>query len=192
MGEQPALQEAQLPQQRARREGITRVAVSGFKSISQRQEIEIRPLTLLAGVNSSGKSSMMQPLLLLKQTLEASYDPGPLLLNGPNAKFTSAEQVLSCVGKSKRTDGFQVQVGGMFFDVHAGYRFFDTTFDFGHQPGKGFEIRRTVYADEVREITLRPGMTRGEIVAEIAEAEYDESWAILRERCFLKAMLWPN
>ena len=41
------------------------------------QTIEIRPLTLLAGANSSGKSSMMQPLLLLKQTLEAPYDPGP-------------------------------------------------------------------------------------------------------------------
>src|SRR5262249_40982672 len=50
------------------------------------------PLTLLAGVNSSGKSSMLQPLLLLKQTLEAPFDPGPLLLNGPNAEFTSATQ----------------------------------------------------------------------------------------------------
>ena len=26
---------------------------------------------------------MMQPLLLLKQTLDASYDAGPLQLNGP-------------------------------------------------------------------------------------------------------------
>lgn len=26
----------------------------------------------------------MQPLLLLKQTLDATYDPGPLLLDGPH------------------------------------------------------------------------------------------------------------
>jgi hypothetical protein len=38
---------------------------------------------------------MMQPLLLLKQTLEAPYDPGPLLLNGANAQFTKVEQFLS-------------------------------------------------------------------------------------------------
>jgi hypothetical protein len=35
---------------------------------------------------------MMQPLLLLKQTLEAPYDPGPLLFSGPNARFTSVSQ----------------------------------------------------------------------------------------------------
>ena len=48
----------------------------GFQVDCREQTIEIRPLTLLAGANSSGKSSMMQPLLLLKQTLEAPYDPG--------------------------------------------------------------------------------------------------------------------
>src|SRR5277367_1122142 len=75
-------------------DGITRIAVEGFKSIAKRQEIEIRPLTILAGANSSGKSSIMQPLLLLKQTLEASYDPGPLLIRGPNVEFTSIDQML--------------------------------------------------------------------------------------------------
>ena len=76
---------------------IRSISVSGFKSVATEQTIEIRPLTLLAGVNSSGKSSMMQAILLLKQTLEASYDPGPLLLNGPNVRFTSADQLLSHV-----------------------------------------------------------------------------------------------
>ena len=71
---------------------ISTISVAGFKSISTERTLAIRPLTLLAGANSSGKSSMMQPLLLLKQTLEAQYDPGPLLLNGPNAHFTSVSQ----------------------------------------------------------------------------------------------------
>ena len=56
--------------------GITAIAVSGFKSLRDESRIEIRNLTVLAGANSSGKSSIMQPLLLLKQTLEAPYDPG--------------------------------------------------------------------------------------------------------------------
>jgi len=76
-------------------DGITRIAVEGFKSIAKRQEIEIRPLTILAGANSSGKSSIMQPLLMLKQTLEATYDPGPLKIDGPNVTFTSSSQFLS-------------------------------------------------------------------------------------------------
>jgi len=60
--------------------GITSISAAGYKSLAKEQTIEIRPLTILAGANSSGKSSIMQPLLLLKQTLEALYDPGPLLL----------------------------------------------------------------------------------------------------------------
>ena len=53
-------------------EGITKIAVKGFKSIAEEREIDIRPLTILAGANSSGKSSIMQPLLMLKQTMEAT------------------------------------------------------------------------------------------------------------------------
>ena len=91
-------------------EGITKIAVSGFKSLAKECTIDIRPLTILAGANSSGKSSIMQPLLMLKQTLEATYDPGPLLLEGPNAQFTSAEQFLSALSNGKRTDRFQIQI----------------------------------------------------------------------------------
>ncbi len=76
-------------------QGITKITVGGYKSIAQEQSIEIRPLTILAGANSSGKSSIMQPLLLLKQTLEAPYDPGALKLNGPIIDFTSVDQLLS-------------------------------------------------------------------------------------------------
>ena len=79
----------------SKQDGINSVTIQGFKSLAQEARLEVRPLTILAGANSSGKSSIMQPLLLLKQTLQASYDPGPLLLNGPNAKFTSVDQLMS-------------------------------------------------------------------------------------------------
>ncbi|MDT5270656.1 MAG: hypothetical protein QOH49_2842 [Acidobacteriota bacterium] len=128
-------------------DGITRISVSGFKSIADEQSIEVRPLTILAGANSSGKSSIMQPLLLLKQTLEATYDPGALLLNGPNVKFTSAEQFLSYAGHGKRTNVFSVSIetsdeGSL------------TTY-FIKPLGKPIEVQRSVYVkgkpgDQVR------------------------------------------
>lgn len=71
------------------------VSIGGFKAIRDLTTVRIAPLTIIAGVNSSGKSSFMQPLLLMKQTLEAPFDPGPLLLYGPNAKFTEAGQIFS-------------------------------------------------------------------------------------------------
>src|SRR5271165_5172077 len=92
-------------------QSIVEIRVAGFKSISDEQRIEIRPLTILAGANSSGKSSMMQPLLLLKQTLEASYDPGALLLNGPNVRLTSADQVLSRITEGNEASELVIGVG---------------------------------------------------------------------------------
>ncbi|MGI8743811.1 MAG: hypothetical protein ACR2NN_14805 [Bryobacteraceae bacterium] len=67
---------------------------------------------------------MIQPLLLLKQTLESPYNAGALLLSGPNLKFTSADQFLSGV---PRADGareltIEVEAGsdqiGIVFEKH--------------------------------------------------------------------------
>src|ERR1700726_614238 len=105
-------------------DGITRIAVEGFKSIARRQEIEIAPLTILAGANSSGKSSIMQPLLLLKQTLEATYDPGPLLIRGPNVEFTEYEQLLSRGVDATPSKTIEVDVASSEgWAVHVVYRF---------------------------------------------------------------------
>jgi len=85
--------------------------VEGFKSIHEKQSLELAPLTVLAGANSAGKSSMMQSLLLLKQTLEAPFDPGPLLLSGQNVKFTTADQMLfHCAGETcQREFAFELE-----------------------------------------------------------------------------------
>jgi predicted ATPase len=79
-------------------ERLKAISVAGFKSISREQRLSFAPLTILAGANSSGKSSMVQPLLLMKQTLESPYDPGVFLLDGPNVRFTHSDQMVSKVG----------------------------------------------------------------------------------------------
>lgn len=90
--------------------GFTRLAVEGFKSIRDQQSIVVRPLTILAGANSSGKSSIMQPLLLMKQTLEANYDPGALKLDGPNANFSAVDQLLFHESEKPFTNAFNVSL----------------------------------------------------------------------------------
>lgn len=72
---------------------INRLIVRGFKSIRDRTELATPKLSLLAGINSSGKSSLMQSLLLMKQTIDATFDPGPLLLDGPNVRFSRIGQL---------------------------------------------------------------------------------------------------
>ncbi len=72
--------------------GVKSIFVSGFKSIRDEIKLEIKPLTILAGANSSGKSSLIQPLLLLKQTYESPTYPGIFELDRGNIKFSKFEQ----------------------------------------------------------------------------------------------------
>jgi hypothetical protein len=75
---------------------LTCLGLSGFKSHFEETKLTLGRLTILGGANSSGKSSVMQPLLLLKQTVDAlPLDVGALKLDGPNVHFSDAEQFLS-------------------------------------------------------------------------------------------------
>src|SRR5256714_2099380 len=140
-------------------DGITKISVAGFKSIVEEQSIEVRPLTILAGANSSGKSSIMQPLLLLKQTLEASYDPGALRLDGPNVRFTSAEQFLSYTGRNKHTDTFFIGIG---LEDASGLTIF-----FQKRPSKPIEVQKIIAeGNENGRVELKANMSSDELEAE--------------------------
>lgn len=88
---------------------MTKIYIDGYKSIFNKSFIEIKGLTILSGANSSGKSSFMQPLLLLKQTLESNIDTGALLLHGPNIKITDSSQAFY-KNNSSKLKKFSIQV----------------------------------------------------------------------------------
>ena len=161
-------------------EGITKIAVSGFKSLATECTIDIRPLTILAGANSSGKSSIMQPLLLLKQTLEVTFDPGPLWLGGPNVQFTSAEQFLSKLIGEERTDRFQIQIETNEYNPVG------TTFRKGQNGIELAEInieRKSLFLPPKR-FTLYPDMPVEEIKSLADQNLIPECDSVKRSRCF--------
>lgn len=61
---------------------IKSYSVENFKCFKDQQSINLKPITVLLGCNSSGKTSIIQALLLIKQTLEVVYSYSPLVLNG--------------------------------------------------------------------------------------------------------------
>ena len=179
-------------------EGITKIAVSGFKSLAEECVIDICPLTILAGANSSGKSSIMQPLLMLKQTLEATYDPGALLIDGPNVQFTLAEQFLSkclhpdlasgLIGK-ERAERFQIRIETHGFDFSHSVT---TTF---RKDQKGIELVEMTMKSELgigppKHITLYPGMLPEDIKSHADQDPMlkdlcEDFDVVMRSRCFL-------
>ena len=172
---------------RGKGEGITKIAVKGFKSIAEECAIDISPLTILAGANSSGKSSIMQPLLMLKQTLEAPYDPGPLLIDGPNVQFTEAAQFLSTLSNKKEKDRFQVQIETHKSDV---FNAVWTTFKKGKN---GIEIvemtKENSGPDRIlssKSLTLYPEMLLEEIkLLGNQDPAFKNFDIVKRSRCFL-------
>lgn len=170
-----------------RNEGITSISVQGFKSLAEETWIEVRPLTILAGANSSGKSSIMQPLLLLKQTLEASYDPGPLLLNGPNAKFTSVNQFISRSQKLPDGQTFSVGIG------HEGNQTHKIAFVLTAE--QTLEIGDMIISEGRRYLKLMPNQKADDLENTISKFVPKEikipklpkglQWKVYRDRCFL-------
>jgi hypothetical protein len=187
---------------------ITEISVSGYKSIRTETKIELRPLTLLAGANSSGKSSIIQPLLMLKQTLDVGFDPGALSISGANVKFTSAPQFLALTGPND-TARFSV---GVSFGSGA-----SVSLGFAYRRKRGVLVDVMAYKEQGREVVLTPEMdpdvVRDTIPRDVAELQessllgffsemmnrdgnpqgwrVEPRWEVMRERCFLLPGIKP-
>ncbi|ABE51183.1 DUF3696 domain-containing protein [Methanococcoides burtonii] len=61
---------------------IKQLHLENFKGLKDSKKIDLKPLTLLCGSNSSGKSSIIQSLLMLKQTFESQSRYRKVVLNG--------------------------------------------------------------------------------------------------------------
>ena len=180
-------------------QGIRRIAITGFKSLLHRQEIEVRHLTILAGANSSGKSSIMQPLLLLKQTLEAPYDPGALKLDGPNVRYTAAEQFLARKQQGGMVNGFKVELSIIPPDS-AGDRL-DLTFE--KRAKAPIDVVETTTTAPSGDVTVRTDMTSGKIRSLLMKYEQGDAlksliakghqtYRIARNRSFLSIQYEGN
>ena len=108
MTREPGMQEPFLPTEIIAGRSLESVTISGLASYGEEQSVNIRPLTILAGANSSGKSSSIRSLLLLKQTLDSTIDPGPLMINGPNVRYKNLDQVFTRTSNDDRIDWMNI------------------------------------------------------------------------------------
>ena len=158
------------------------------------QNIELKPFTVLAGANSSGKSSMLQPLLLLKQTLEVQYDPGTLLLDGPNVRFTTFDQLLSRKATKDNKNRFSIQFGNEKKQIKIIYKKsskdieIDEMIDYDLKTGNEFIIHQGMSHDEIiKNINKFYSEKSKRISKNISREYYQENctWYIEKDRCFL-------
>ena len=75
---------------------LTRIDLQHFKCFDI-LKLPLRPLTLLSGANASGKSSVMQALVLLHQTMREHEWSSRLMLNGAAVRLGTAAEVIDQV-----------------------------------------------------------------------------------------------
>lgn len=73
---------------------ITSIQLQNFKAFPDSGEIRLAPLTIVFGKNNTGKSSILQSLLILRQTLDAPGDVARLNLRGPVYKAGTYHDVV--------------------------------------------------------------------------------------------------
>lgn len=76
--------------------------IKNFKSFRDEQEIALSRLNIFTGANSSGKSTILQSILLMKQTLQYGPPSRTLVLNGPILKLGTFEEILNERTRSKK------------------------------------------------------------------------------------------
>ena len=105
---------------------FTEISMTNFKSWRETGPVRMAPLTAFFGANSSGKSSLLQMLLLLKQTAESndrnlvlksgSDQDGYLNLGTPHeiTYRDSAEMILNVVWDIPSSRKFYVRIPGEY------------------------------------------------------------------------------
>lgn len=87
--------------------------IRNFKSFKELPPVELSMVNVLAGANSSGKSTLIQSILLLKQTLQYGAENRPVTLNGPLLRMGSFKDVFKDV-RNFDADDENLQIG---FDI---------------------------------------------------------------------------
>ncbi|MCA6572894.1 MAG: DUF3696 domain-containing protein [Pseudanabaena sp. M57BS1SP1A06MG] len=90
---------------------LTEWTLENFKSVYDKTALELAPLTIFSGANSSGKSTVIQSILLTAQTLQNTVYPRPVVLNGHIVKLGAFNDVVSSGEITKNIQiGFKVKL----------------------------------------------------------------------------------
>ena len=84
---------------------MEKIQIKNFRSIKDSGAIEIKPITVLLGKNSCGKSSFLRLLPLLKQTIEKDKQE-PILWYGDNVDFGGFDDIMPKFGN--KTNSFEL------------------------------------------------------------------------------------
>ncbi len=93
---------------------ITELRVQNFKSWEDTDELQIAPLTGFFGANSSGKTSILQTLLMLKQTVEHPWNLDGIIDFGDDNSLVNLGSFDDLIYGHRRDNPLQISISWKF------------------------------------------------------------------------------
>ncbi|EHH2507864.1 TPA: DUF3696 domain-containing protein [Vibrio parahaemolyticus] len=125
------------------------IQVNNFKSLDFSESIDISPMSIFCGANSSGKSSFLQAILLLAQTSDTRFNGSSMLLNGKLVKLGGFNDIVS-FGKENELIQLKADIeGNENSDINRVIVSLD--FGFGHEIS---EVQREQISPPIKNITF--------------------------------------
>lgn len=172
---------------------IMTFSLQGYKALGEEQELDITKLSILSGCNSGGKSSFMQVLLMMKQTIESSYSDGALLINGEHVKHNSVSQMFSVLGSRKKSQSiiFSYKSSKEHVTVH-----YEKNRAIGLIPTK-VSLKNKEFTNE---LTITNGKPPEQIENHVPEQikqfmtafNNNGRWRVIKKNCFLELTWEPT
>ncbi|MGG4603532.1 DUF3696 domain-containing protein [Paenalcaligenes sp. Me131] len=138
---------------------LSQVSLSGFKSISRSEPINLTGFSILCGSNSSGKSSFIQAILMLSQTFGSRFNQATMVLNGHLVRLGAFSDIRTHVeGEGERQGPIEIA-----------FTITDPMIQYGLSNVKAIECKFTFGQPEVTdqtsssEINFHPPINRIEI-----------------------------
>ena len=78
------------------------VGLENYKCFKNNTSLEIAPLTVLCGINSSGKSSLIKSILMLKQTASGRMQDPAVVLSGDYVDCGTFADVVNDSDKARK------------------------------------------------------------------------------------------
>ena len=130
---------------------ITHIRMKNFKSWKDRVEVKLAPLTGFFGTNSSGKSSLLQMLLLLKQTAKRS-DAEEVIFFGDENSLVNLGDFREVIHGHDTAEPLGLEFGCKFEDF-LNRRFLQGPNDYLSVDVLGFNFK-TIIRQEERELNI--------------------------------------
>ena len=102
---------------------LTNITLENFKCFKEEIEFPLKQINLLTGINGRGKSTLLQSLLLMRQSIDDHFFANKIILNGSCIKLGKFEDIRNSNVSRDENITFKYKLNYLSVDVEFGFEY---------------------------------------------------------------------